>query len=73
MPPVPGVMYHHGVGGKRKRRGRPMSEYFMAALGVALLVFVVVLIATSGSCHFRPAPELFEQPGMARPTPTAPA
>ena len=50
-----------------------MSEYFMAALGVALLVFVVVLVATSGSCHVRPNPELFEQPGLARPTPTAPA
>jgi hypothetical protein len=60
-----------GVGRKR-RRGRPVGEYFMAAVGVVLIAFVAVLIATSGSCHIRPAPELFEQPGATRPTPTAP-
>ena len=56
----------------RKRRGRMVADYFLATVGVALIAFVVVLIATSGSCHFRPAPELFEQPGATRPTPTAP-
>lgn len=56
----------------RKRRGRTIAEYFLATVGVALIAFVVILIATSGSCHLRPAPELFEQPGATRPTPTVP-
>ena len=64
-------MYHRAVG-RKKRRGRLIGEYFMAAVGIALIAFVAVLIATSGSCHIRPAPELFEQPGATRPTPTAP-
>ncbi len=58
--------------GRKKRRGRSAGEYFGATLGAALIAFVAVLIATSGSCRFRPAPELFEQPGAPRPTPTAP-
>jgi hypothetical protein len=57
---------------RRKRRGRPVGEYFLAALGVALIAFVIVLIATSGSCRFRMSPELFEQPGATRPTPGVP-
>ncbi len=56
----------------RKRRGRKVAEYFLATVGVALIAFVVILIVTSGSCRFRMSPELFEQPGATRPTPTAP-
>ncbi|HQT96031.1 MAG TPA: hypothetical protein PK435_15480 [Thermoanaerobaculaceae bacterium] len=56
----------------RKRRARMVAEYFLATVGVALIAFVVVLIATSGSCRFRMSPELLEAPAATRPTPTAP-
>ena len=56
---------------RRKRRSRSATEYFLAALGVALIVFVVVLIATSGSCRVRMSPEIGDQPQRQRPTPTA--
>ena len=57
---------------KRKRRkGRPASEYFVAAVGIALIAFVVALIATSGSCKVRLSPEIGMQPSAPRPTPTA--
>ncbi len=56
----------------RQRRGRMIAEYFLATVGVALIAFVVVLIATSGSCRIRMSPELLEAPGATRPTPTAP-
>jgi len=49
-----------------------IAEYFLATVGVALIAFVVVLIATSGSCRIRMSPELLEAPGATRPTPTAP-
>ncbi len=41
----------------------------MAAIGLAILVFVVALIATSGSCQFRISPDLGIQPSAPRPTP----
>ncbi len=56
---------------RRKRRGRSASEYFVALLGVAVIVFVVALIATSGSCKVRLSPELGIQPPTPGPTPTA--
>ena len=56
---------------RRKRRGRSAGEYFVAALGLALIAFVVVLIATSGSCRVRVSPEIGEQPRAPWATPTA--
>ena len=41
----------------------------MAAVGLAIIVFVVALIATSGSCKFRISPEAGIQPSAPRPTP----
>jgi len=56
-------------GRKRPRRsGRTATEYFVAAVGLALLVFIVALIATSGSCQFRINPEVGMQPSQPRPT-----
>ncbi len=55
----------------RRRRGRSASEYFVAFLGLAVIVFVVVLIATSGSCKVRVSPELGVQPAGPQATPTA--
>ena len=46
-----------------------MSDYFVAVIGLALIAFVVALIATSGSCHFRVSPEVAIQPSAPRPTP----
>ncbi|MFI5143852.1 MAG: hypothetical protein ACHQQS_01550 [Thermoanaerobaculales bacterium] len=48
-----------------------MSEYFVAFLGLALIVLVVALIATSGSCHLGMSPEVGVQPSQPHPTPTA--
>ena len=56
---------------RKKRRGHSASEYFLAFVGVALIVFVVALIATSGSCKVRLSPELGIQPPASGPTPTA--
>ncbi|MCJ7440378.1 MAG: hypothetical protein MUO25_02185 [Thermoanaerobaculaceae bacterium] len=53
----------------RRRRGRSLAEYFMAAIGLAIIVFVVALIATPGSCRFRISPEVGIQPSAPRPTP----
>jgi hypothetical protein len=58
--------------GRKKRRGRPFSEYFLAAVGIALIAFVALLIATSGSCRFRLFHELENAPGATPPAPTAP-
>jgi len=41
----------------------------MAAIGLTIIVFVVALIATSGSCRFRISPEVGIQPSAPRPTP----
>jgi hypothetical protein len=54
---------------KRRRKARPVSDYFVAAIGVAVIAFVVALIATSGSCHLRISPEMGIQPSAPRPTP----
>jgi hypothetical protein len=54
---------------RRRHRGRSLVEYFMAAVGLAIIVFVVALIATSGSCKFRISPEAGIQPSAPRPTP----
>jgi hypothetical protein len=53
----------------RRRRGRSLAEYFMAFVGLVILVFVVALIASSGSCRFRISPEVGIQPSAPRPTP----
>jgi len=53
----------------RKRRRRPLTDYFVAVLGVALLVFIIAVIATSGSCRVRVSPEVGLQPALPRPTP----
>ncbi|MCU0292303.1 MAG: hypothetical protein MUF10_09995 [Thermoanaerobaculaceae bacterium] len=55
---------------KRPRRSRhTATEYFVAAVGLALLVFIVAILATADSCSFRINPEVGTQP--ARPAPTA--
>jgi len=54
---------------RRRRRGRSLAEYFMAAIGLAIIVFVVALIATSGSCRLRISPEVGIQPSTSHPTP----
>jgi hypothetical protein len=41
----------------------------MAFVGLVILVFVVALIASSGSCRFRISPEVGIQPSAPRPTP----
>ncbi|MBZ5588599.1 MAG: hypothetical protein LAO05_08550 [Acidobacteriia bacterium] len=56
---------------RKRRRGRSASEYFVAFLGLAIIVFVVAMIATSGSCKVRVSPELGIQPPVPHPTPTA--
>ncbi len=56
---------------RKRRRGRPASEYFVAFIGVALLALIVALIATSGSCKVRVSPEMGVQPGAPPPSPTA--
>ncbi len=43
----------------------------MAIVGIAVLAFVVAVIATSGSCRLRLSPEVGVQPNAPRPTPTA--
>jgi len=53
----------------RRRRGRSLAEYFVAVIGLALIILVVTLIATSGSCRFRISPEVGIQPSAQRPTP----
>ncbi len=35
---------------KRRSRGRSPAEYFLAALGLALLALVVAMLAHAGSC-----------------------
>jgi len=55
----------------RNRRRRSLADYFVAAIGVALLALVVAVIATSGSCRVRVSPEMGIQPSAPRPTPTA--
>lgn len=56
-------------GKKRSRRpGRTATEYFVAAVGLALLVFIVAIIATADSCRFRINPDLGMQPARPRPT-----
>ncbi|MEW6336349.1 MAG: hypothetical protein ACOY3Y_18805 [Acidobacteriota bacterium] len=52
----------------RRRPRRSPGEYFLAALGLALVAFVVAVLASPGSCRLNVGPD-----GGARPTPTAPA
>ncbi|MGE5235532.1 MAG: hypothetical protein ACM3O7_04170 [Acidobacteriota bacterium] len=54
--------------GRRRRSTRSPGEYFLAALGLALVALVVAIVATSGSCRIRLAPEL----GIQSTTPTRP-
>jgi hypothetical protein len=55
---------------RRRRKGRSVAEYFVAAIGLAFVAFVVALIATSGSCRVRVSPEVGIQPRAPAPTPT---
>ncbi|HVN74865.1 MAG TPA: hypothetical protein VMT19_01010 [Thermoanaerobaculaceae bacterium] len=55
---------------RKRRKGRPASEYFIAFVGIALIVFVVAVIASPGSCKVRVSPEIGVQPSAPRPTPT---
>jgi hypothetical protein len=56
---------------RRRRRGRSLAEYFVAIIGLAFLVFLAALIATSGSCHARVSPEVGIRPHAPAPTATA--
>lgn len=58
-------------GKKRSRRsGRTATEYFVAAVGLALLVFIVAILATADSCKVRIDPGMGAQPApTAVPTP----
>ncbi|MEP0775290.1 MAG: hypothetical protein HRF46_13095 [Acidobacteriota bacterium] len=53
---------------RRRSKGRNPGEYFLAALGVALLALVVAMIAHAGSCKVGLSPEVGG--GPRRPTPT---
>jgi hypothetical protein len=55
----------------RTRRRRSLVEYFMAAIGLAILIFIVAVIATSRSCRVRVSPEMGIRPAVPSPTPTA--
>jgi len=55
----------------RRRSRHSPAEYFVAFIGLALIVFVVALVATSGSCQFGISPEVGVRPSQPRPTPTA--
>jgi hypothetical protein len=55
---------------KKPRKARhSATEYFVAFLGLALVVFVVGVIATSDSCRVQPSPDLGVQPAVPA-TPT---
>jgi hypothetical protein len=43
----------------------------MAAIGLAILIFIVAVIATSRSCRVRVSPEMGIRPAVPSPTPTA--
>jgi len=53
----------------RRRRGRSLTDYFVAFVGLALIAFVVALIATSGSCRIGISPDVGVQPNRPQPTP----
>lgn len=54
---------------KRRSKGRNPAEYFLAALGVALLALVVAMIAHTGSCKVGLSPEVGGPPPRITPTP----
>jgi hypothetical protein len=56
---------------KRPRPRHSAAEYFLAAVGVALIALVVAIVATSRSCRLRLSPELGMQPAGPPATPTA--
>jgi hypothetical protein len=56
---------------RRRRRGRSLAEYFVAFIGLAFLVLLAALIATSGSCRVRVSPEVGIQAPTPHPTATA--
>lgn len=55
---------------KRRSRGRNPGEYFLAALGLALLAMVVAMLFHAGSCKVGLSPELTDPPRRATPTPS---
>jgi hypothetical protein len=59
------------MGRSRTRRRRSLAEYFVAVIGVALLVFLAAVLATSRSCRVRVAPDVGIQPSNPSPIPTA--
>lgn len=54
---------------KRRSKGRNPFEYFLAALGVALLALVVAMIAHAGSCKLGLSPDVGGPPPRITPTP----
>jgi hypothetical protein len=56
---------------KRQRPRHSAAEYFLAAIGVALIALVLAVAATSRSCRLRLSPELGMQPAAPPATPTA--
>ncbi len=59
------------------RRRKPRSkhspaEYFVAALGVVMILGVVALAVTPRSCHLETAPGFGLKPGQPTPTPVGP-
>lgn len=56
----------------RKRQNRPRhsaTEYFVAAVGLAMILFVVALVLTSDACRVELDPAIGIQPA-SRPQPT---
>lgn len=56
---------------KRHAPRHSAAEYFLAAVGLALLGLVVAIVATSRSCRLRLSPELGVRPSTPPATPTA--
>lgn len=54
---------------KKRSKGRNPGEYFLAALGVALLGLVIAMIAHAGSCKLGLSPEVGGPPPRVTPTP----
>lgn len=54
-----------------RRRGarRNPGEYFLAALGLALLALIVAMVFQVGACQVRLSPELVGPPPRLTPTP----
>lgn len=56
---------------RSKRSRYSAGEYFVAAIGLALLVFVLALVLTADSCKVQLSPDIGVQPARPQPTPTS--